>query len=133
MAAEDINLTADVLQRLKDAGIRISIDDFGTGFSSLNYLHRLPFDTLKIDKSFVMDIESRSSHQIVQSILGLAKNLDMDVIAEGVETKAQLSYLQSTSCHAVQGYYISRPLSVQNFEEKCTSLFHVKEDLTNIF
>jgi diguanylate cyclase (GGDEF)-like protein/PAS domain S-box-containing protein len=129
VAAEDIELTAEVLYELKKSGIRISIDDFGTGFSSLNYLHRLPFDTLKIDKSFVMDLDTRSSHQIVQAILGLAKNLDMKVIAEGVETKAQLNYLQETSCQAVQGYYISRPLSAQNFLEKCLSIFQTFKDL----
>ena len=121
VAAEDIDLTAEVLYQLKKVGIRISIDDFGTGFSSLNYLHRLPFDTLKIDKSFVTDLDTRASHQIVQSILGLAKNLDMKVIAEGVETEAQWNYLQGTSCEAVQGYYISRPLSTQNFEDRCSA------------
>jgi diguanylate cyclase (GGDEF)-like protein/PAS domain S-box-containing protein len=96
---------------LRKMGIRVSIDDFGTGYSSLSYLHRFPIDTLKIDRSFVMRIgEGGESSEIVQTIIKLASNLGMDVVAEGVETVEQLDFLRNINCGFGQGYYYSRPV-----------------------
>lgn len=92
--------------------MRVSIDDFGTGYSSLNYLHQLPFDTLKIDRSFVSALQSRSDGgQIVQTILDLAKNLNLDVVAEGTESEEHVNILHQMGCGYAQGYFFSRPLN----------------------
>ncbi|MDF1761519.1 MAG: EAL domain-containing protein [Coxiellaceae bacterium] len=104
--------TEQALQHLHDFGIRIDIDDFGTGYSSLSHLKRLPIDGLKIDKGFVMDIPSdENDAAIIRAIISLAKGLDLDVIAEGVETEEQLQFLIDNGCNQGQGYYLSKPLS----------------------
>ena len=104
-------------------GITISIDDFGTGFSSLVYLKKLPIDELKIDRSFVTELEDNTDDQaIIQAILGLAKNLNMNIIAEGVETQNQQSFLLQHACTYGQGYFFDRPMSVDNFVEKYIQL-----------
>jgi diguanylate cyclase (GGDEF)-like protein len=101
-----------ILQRLRQFGVRVSIDDFGTGYSSLSYLHQLPFDTLKIDRSFVSALQSRSDGgQIVQTILDLAKNLNLDVVAEGTESEEHVNILHEMGCGFAQGYFFSRPLN----------------------
>ena len=101
-----------ILKRLRQFGVRVSIDDFGTGYSSLSYLHQLPFDTLKIDRSFVAGLQSRSDGgQIVQTILDLAKNLKLDVIAEGTESDTHVDLLRQMGCGYAQGYYFSQPVS----------------------
>jgi len=101
-----------VISELKELGIRISIDDFGTGYSSLSYLRRFPIDTLKIDRSFVSNLDSNSENrEIVRTIIGLARNLGMDVVAEGTESLAEVRYLQSLDCEFAQGYYFSRPVN----------------------
>jgi EAL domain-containing protein (putative c-di-GMP-specific phosphodiesterase class I) len=106
--AED---TIRTLCELKNMGIRLSIDDFGTGYSSLSYLKRFPIDTLKIDQSFVKDITTdEDDNEIASTIIAMAHNLRLKVIAEGVETKAQLDILKSKNCDQVQGYFFSRPL-----------------------
>jgi diguanylate cyclase (GGDEF)-like protein/PAS domain S-box-containing protein len=99
------------LEQLSNSGIQLSIDDFGTGYSSLSYLHRFPLNTLKIDRSFVsrMDAEGENS-EIVQTIITLAHNLGLDVIAEGVETADQMKQLRSLGCEAGQGFFFSKPL-----------------------
>jgi EAL domain-containing protein (putative c-di-GMP-specific phosphodiesterase class I) len=90
--------------------VQLSIDDFGTGYSSLSYLHRLPFDTLKIDRSFVYSVgESGENSEILQTIISLAKNLRMRVVAEGIETENQLSLLQNLGCDYGQGFLIAKP------------------------
>ena len=106
------------LHELKLMGIKVAIDDFGTGYSSLNYLKRFPIDTLKIDKSFVADVcKDRHDTSIVRAIINLGHALDLNVIAEGVETREQLQYLTALGCEAVQGFLFSKALSVKAFEE----------------
>ena len=101
----------ELFQKLLERNISLSLDDFGTGYSSLSYLHRFPLNELKIDRSFINRIETdNQSSEIVKTITTLAKTLDMDVVAEGVETEAQLEYLHKMHCHIVQGYFFSKPL-----------------------
>jgi len=108
---EDAELAIVSLKRLKEMHICLEIDDFGTGYSSLSYLRQLPFDTLKIDRSFVRELgTAEDTSEIVTTILQLARSLNMDVIAEGVETRDQLTRLTNLGCEAVQGYYFSKPV-----------------------
>lgn len=105
-----------LLSKIRAIGMTVSIDDFGTGYSSLAYLKKLPLDFVKIDKSFVNDIViDESDKAIVRAIIAMAHNLHLGVIAEGVETEGQLSFLRKTSCNAVQGYLYSRPIKYDNF------------------
>ena len=99
------------LQQLKALGIGLSIDDFGTGYSSLSYLHSLPIDTLKIDRSFVNNVDCDPEKiKIIRSVASLAWNLGMDIVAEGVETKKQMYQLQALQCEYAQGYLFSKPV-----------------------
>jgi diguanylate cyclase (GGDEF)-like protein len=110
MVMHDAELAIETLRKLKSLGMRISIDDFGTGFSSLAYLKRFPLDELKIDKSFVDGIGiDPDSTAIVAAVMGMAHALDLNVVAEGVETADQLSRLRTLGCDEVQGYYFARP------------------------
>jgi EAL domain-containing protein (putative c-di-GMP-specific phosphodiesterase class I) len=107
---KDVEANLKTLHDLKQLGIRIAMDDFGTGYSSLGNLRSFPFDKIKIDRSFVSDIEQNAdSAAIVHAILGLGHSLGIATCAEGVETKAQLSYLRREGCSEVQGYYYSKP------------------------
>ena len=109
--------TVAVLQGLRRRGLQISVDDFGTGYSSLAYLRRFPVDKLKIDIAFIRDITSRPDDAaITLAIIGLAHSLKLEVIAEGVETAAQLAFLQGHGCDQIQGYYFSRPLPLAALE-----------------
>jgi EAL domain-containing protein (putative c-di-GMP-specific phosphodiesterase class I) len=102
---------------LKRLGINLAIDDFGTGYSSLSYLKRLPVDFLKIDQSFVRDVNADlHSAELVRTIIAMAHGLKLEVIAEGVETIEQLEFLRHHGCDIIQGYYLSRPLSFADFE-----------------
>jgi EAL domain-containing protein (putative c-di-GMP-specific phosphodiesterase class I) len=102
---------------LKAIGVGFSMDDFGTGYSSLTYLKRLPIDVLKIDESFVHDVVvDNSDAVIVQTILGMAGHLGIQVIAEGVETAEQLEFLKANGCRNFQGYLFSHPLTLAEFE-----------------
>ncbi|HET7299787.1 MAG TPA: GGDEF domain-containing protein [Oleiagrimonas sp.] len=110
---DDPARVASVLTELKELGVRMSIDDFGTGYSSLSYLHSLPLDALKIDQSFVarMGKDAESLH-IIQTIVGLANNLGLEIIAEGAEIACQVAKLQSMGCEFIQGFYFSKPVDV---------------------
>ena len=117
-AMENAEHTISILNRLKNLGVQISIDDFGTGYSSFSYLHRLPFDTLKIDRSFVYNVgENGENSEILQSIISLAKNLKKKVIAEGIETESQLALLQNLGCNYGQGYVMARPMTKDKIEQ----------------
>ena len=116
MVMADVEHAVSVLRGLKQLGVHLSIDDFGTGYSSLSYLKRFPIDVLKIDQSFVRDISSDPDDAaITLSIISLAHSLRLKVIAEGVETEAQLSYLRRHGCDQMQGYYFSRPVPREEF------------------
>ena len=108
-----------ILQQLKAMGVKLSIDDFGTGYSSLNYLRKFPIDMLKIDRAFVRDItNNKEDRLIVQSVIALAKSLDLKVLAEGVETREQEDVLREEGCDYVQGFYIGRPIKSEDFEKE---------------
>ena len=121
MIIKDVNTVIEKMQLLKQSGIRFSIDDFGTGYSSLAYLKRLPIDQLKIDRSFVQDIPyNKNDVAIVNTIISLADNLRLEVIAEGVETLEQLNCLAESGCNAFQGFWFSPPLPAYQYEEGYT-------------
>lgn len=106
---------AKVLGQLKSLGVSIAIDDFGTGFSSLSYLNRFPIDVLKIDRSFIKNLEwDEANASISSSVISLGQSLKLKIVAEGVESREQLSFLEEHSCNFVQGYYISRPLDAKS-------------------
>jgi EAL domain-containing protein (putative c-di-GMP-specific phosphodiesterase class I) len=108
-----------ILLRLKEAGIQLAIDDFGTGYSSLAYLRDLPIDTVKIDQSFVKKLENLNepfSRALIETIIGLAKHLDLQVVAEGIETAEQCALLKQMGCHIGQGYYFAKPIPPQDLE-----------------
>jgi EAL domain-containing protein (putative c-di-GMP-specific phosphodiesterase class I) len=122
----DPEAAAVLLQSLRDLGIRLSIDDFGTGYSSLSYLHSFPLNTLKIDQSFVKRMEDNGTEhgqggEIVTTIVQLARNLRMDVIAEGIETAHQLERLRAIDCDFGQGYFFSRPIPASEVEKMLAS------------
>ncbi|MBE7679640.1 EAL domain-containing protein [Paenibacillus sp. P13VS] len=113
----DASVSTGILNQLTSLGVKISLDDFGTGYSSLSYLKHFPIHKLKIDRSFVTDItENQSDQAIVATIITMAQNLKMDVIAEGIETKGQLDILMQNDCREIQGYYFSRPLPASEVE-----------------
>jgi EAL domain-containing protein (putative c-di-GMP-specific phosphodiesterase class I) len=118
VAMENAERTIIILNKLKDLGVQLSIDDFGTGYSSLSYLHRLPFDTLKIDRSFVNNVGATGENsEILQTIIHLSKNLSMRAIAEGIETESQLRVLRNLNCDFAQGYLFSKPLPREEMEK----------------
>lgn len=117
MLMSDMDASIEVLQKFRDLGYRIAIDDFGTGFSCLNYLRRLPVNILKIDQSFVRDMQSdEASLAIVSYIIRLAQSLGMDTIAEGVETSHEMTLLVNEGCRLMQGYHFSKPLPPGQFD-----------------
>lgn len=118
MALHDVEHTINTLLQLKALGVGLSMDDFGTGHSSLGQLKRLPLDQLKIDQSFVRDLAiDNNDKSIVQTILAMAQSMSLEVIAEGVETEAQLAILQTLGCRFYQGYLFGKPISLAAFEQ----------------
>ncbi len=117
---QDVSATVRTLHRLKQLGIEISIDDFGTGYSSLNYLNQLPIDALKIDRSFVQQA-SEGSTTIASAIIEMAKGLNLQIVAEGIETELQLAFFRDRGCHAMQGYLYSPPVSPEEMQSLLVS------------
>ncbi len=116
----NLSETLKTIKRLKEIGVKISIDDFGTGYSSLSYLKTFPIDTLKIDKSFINNIATNSDDAaIVSAIIAMAKQLQLEVVAEGVETQEQVTILKKQNCHLIQGYYFSKPVVAEEINFDC--------------
>jgi EAL domain-containing protein (putative c-di-GMP-specific phosphodiesterase class I) len=115
---DDFSRGVSILRRLKTLGVRIAMDDFGTGYSSLSYLQSFPFDKIKIDQSFISNVKNNpQSVAIVRAVIGLAHGLSLPVLAEGVETKAQLDFLAAESCDEMQGYLLGRPHPIIEYSE----------------
>ncbi|HEA26368.1 MAG TPA: EAL domain-containing protein, partial [Ectothiorhodospiraceae bacterium] len=112
----DVDAAIATMKKFRDIGLHLAIDDFGTGYSSLSYLKRFPINTLKIDQSFVRDLTIDSDDAaIVKAIISMAKSLQLNVVAEGVETQEQLAFLKANDCESVQGYLFSKPLPADEF------------------
>ena len=112
--ARNISKAADILHSLRERGIKIAIDDFGTGQSSLNYLFELPLDVLKIDQVFVRSmLDNSAAEAIIRSAIMMGHEMNLKVIAEGIETQEHLNHLKKLGCDYGQGYYISRPMPVE--------------------
>ena len=113
---ENPELAITTMQSLTDIGISLALDDFGTGYSSLSYLKRFPIHTLKVDKAFIDDLTiEQGERHMVASIISIAHNMGLSVVAEGVETEEQLAILKQLSCETIQGFIFSRPLSENDF------------------
>ena len=113
---DDFSRAVSILRRLKSLGVQIALDDFGTGYSSLSYLHAFPFDKMKIDRTFISDLESNHhSIAIVRAVIGLGRSLNIPILAEGVETPAQHAFLAQEGCDEVQGYLTGRPLAIADY------------------
>jgi EAL domain-containing protein (putative c-di-GMP-specific phosphodiesterase class I) len=118
MVINNVEESIHKLNELRAMGIHVAIDDFGIGYSSLSYIVRLPIDSIKIDKSFVQNItSSKEAQAIVSTIINLCKTLNLNVIAEGIESKMELDYLRMNQCDIGQGYYFSKPISITEIEK----------------
>jgi EAL domain-containing protein (putative c-di-GMP-specific phosphodiesterase class I) len=118
MLIDDAEAASVTIERLHELGLRIAIDDFGTGYSSLNYLKRFPIDTIKVDRSFVMDIpDNADDMEITAAVIAMAHGLKLEVVAEGIETAEQLGFLTKHHCEYGQGYYFSRPVPLSDVEK----------------
>ena len=115
---DDFSRAVSILRKLKSLGVQIAMDDFGSGYSSMSYLHAFPFDKIKIDRNFIGDLEhNRHSMAIVRAVIGLGHNLGVPLLAEGVETEAQHLILMQEGCDEVQGYLTGRPLPIEDYAE----------------
>jgi EAL domain-containing protein (putative c-di-GMP-specific phosphodiesterase class I) len=116
-----------MLHNLKAHGIRLTVDDFGTGYSSLSYLKRFPIDALKIDREFIADVNvNEDGANISVAIISLAHSLKLNVVAEGVETQEQLSFLRANACDEMQGYYFARPMPVEEMTRMLREARHIE-------
>jgi diguanylate cyclase (GGDEF)-like protein len=114
----DFSRAVSILRRLKLLGVRIAMDDFGTGYSSLSYLQSFPFDKIKIDQAFISNLERNvQSATIIRAVIGLARGLDLPVVAEGVETKEQLAFLAKEQCDEIQGFLVGQPRPIEDYAE----------------
>jgi len=123
---ENLELTTKILNQFKSMGIKISIDDFGTGFSSLSYVSKLPIDVIKIDQSFIKEMK-KDKNPIIDAIISMAKALDLKVVAEGVEKEEQYFYLKDKNCDFIQGYYFSKPTNQESFQKFSKNKFKIYE------
>jgi EAL domain-containing protein (putative c-di-GMP-specific phosphodiesterase class I) len=115
---DDFSRGVTILRRLKTLGVRIAMDDFGTGYSSLSYLQAFPFDKIKIDQAFILNLgQNPQSAAIVRAIIGLGRSLALPVTAEGVETSEQLAFLKKEACDEIQGFLIGRPLPIEAYAD----------------
>lgn len=130
---ENADLMLKIMQKLHDIGFKLSIDDFGSGYSSLNMLKDIPADVVKIDREFFNGtVNSQKGRAVISTVVDLAKNLDMQVISEGVETVEQVDFLQDIECHMVQGYFFAKPMPIKEFEELWTKDLASEADETKI-
>jgi len=114
----DLEKAKDSLKRLRAYGVSIALDDFGTGYSSLTYLHTLPFDILKMDREFIKNIKAEDEDSFIyKSVIDLAHNMNLNIVAEGIETKEQRDFLLKNYCDIGQGYYFSKPVSAYEIEK----------------
>jgi EAL domain-containing protein (putative c-di-GMP-specific phosphodiesterase class I) len=112
----DFSRAVSILRRLKTLGVRIAMDDFGSGYSSLSYLQSFPFDKIKIDQAFISNLgRNPQSATIIRAVIGLARGLELPVLAEGVETNDQLAFLLKESCDEIQGFLVGRPLPIEDY------------------
>jgi EAL domain-containing protein (putative c-di-GMP-specific phosphodiesterase class I) len=119
---EDVENAAETLNELKAMGIRLAVDDFGTGYSSMSYLKRFPLDVMKIDRSFIADLEhDESDRAICQAMISVARGLNMEVVAEGIETEYQVRFLQDAGCQIGQGFLLDKPMKTGDFIERLKS------------
>lgn len=126
----DFSRAVSILNKLKSLGVRIAMDDFGSGYSSLSYLHAYPFDKIKIDSTFIGDLErNRHSKTIVRAVIGLCHSLNVPILAEGVETEAQRAFLVQEGCDEIQGFLIGRPLPIEDYAEWIGQKAVVRRDL----
>lgn len=126
---EDINLAKQAEQRVHELGFQTSMDDFGTGYSAFNVLKDIEIDILKIDRLFFENLEENSRARIiVQSIVEMCKKLNIKTVAEGIENEAQVKFLKEIGCDLIQGYYFSKPLPIEEFEEK-----YIIKNFTNLY
>lgn len=123
---QDADHTTAILHTLKGMGIQIAVDDFGTGYSSLSFLLRFPIDTIKIDRSFVREINGNTGETIVTAVISIGKNLKKGVVAEGIETPNQLAYLKHNKCAEGQGYFLGRPMTGEEFTHLLSTDRHIK-------
>jgi diguanylate cyclase (GGDEF)-like protein len=129
IAIQDVEFTRSLMGRLREMSVGLSMDDFGTGYSSLSYLTRFPINTLKIDQSFVHNLDGDAKGtEIITAVIALAQAFKLNVIAEGVETREQLEFLRDNGCEAIQGYLISRPLPADQATVFLKSLWHTQRE-----
>ncbi|MDO9413836.1 MAG: EAL domain-containing protein [Pseudolabrys sp.] len=129
----DFSRAVSILRQLKSLGVRISLDDFGKGYSSLSYLHSFPFDKIKIDRAFILDIEqNHHSMIIVRAVIGLGHSLNIPILAEGVENEAQRKFLEQAGCSAVQGYLLGRPAPIKKYKELVGPSFTLDDNTLGI-